>query len=417
MAVVIIYPNWTIPNTTSDVAKSFIFDFTKLPFHALYFKATDIYMAFYIPLLLFGITANILNIVVFTKTGARDNVTVSFMALSITDLFYLGIISPFFTVLTIVHYVEIKLGIKFNWLVDSNVLSYPSYWYSFVFYETSILITVYISVVRCACVALPFTVKNIFTSRRAVVTFITFFISVLLLRLPLFMTKRIIREFDPISNTTQLAYKELEDGGLADRLHDIMNRNILNWASITIVIASLVVMVIKLRASARFRSSAGATHSAETHTGTLGVDLNNAQAVSSEQGPGKQTSDSKLSTQTSQTKTFKGKKLPSPEEEKKQMLSSKEAQVVRAVILVAAVFVTCQTPLMVYTLVRRFESEFDNVEADGRFIKFPKYLFLFTLITNIASFFTLINASVNIVIHYNFNSRYRNTIKTLWKCH
>ncbi|KAK3783879.1 hypothetical protein RRG08_048105 [Elysia crispata] len=350
MAAVMIYSNWTIPNTNSDVAKSFIFDFTKYPFRALYLTATDIYMALYIPLLSFGITANILNIVVFTKTGARDNVTVSFMALSVSDLVYLVVISPFFTVLTIQHYVEVKLGIKFNWLFDKGILAHPSYWYSFVFYETSILITVYISVVRCACVALPFTVKNIFTSRRAIVTFITFFLSVLLLRLPLFMTKRIIREFDPISNTTQLAYKELEDGGLAEKLNDIMNRNILNWASIVIVIGSLVVMVTKLRASARFRSSAGATHSAETHTGTRDVDRNNAQTISSEQDPGKRTPESISSRPTSQTKTSKGNKLTSSEKEKQQMLSSKEAQVVRAVILVAAVFVTCQTPLMVYTL-------------------------------------------------------------------
>ena len=418
MAVAIIYSNWTIPNTSSDVAIDFTFHFTKYPFRALYYDAADIYMAFYIPLLLFGITANILNIVVFTKTGARDNVTVSFMALSVSDLFYLVVISPFFTVITIVHYVEIRLGIKLNWLIDKDVFTHPFYWYSFVFYETSILITVYISVVRCACVAMPFTVKKIFTSRRAIITFITFFISLLLLRIPVFMTKRIIREFDPILNTTQVVYRELDDGGLAEKLNDIMNRNILNWASIVIVIACLVVMVTKLRASVRFRSSAGATHSAETHTGTSDVHLNYAQAISSEQDREKQTSESETSGQTSKTKTFKGKKLPSSEKEKQGMISSKEAQVVRAVVLVAAVFVTCQTPLMAYTLARRFESQFDNKEEeDGKFMKWSKYVFLFGLITNIASFFTLLNASVNILIHYNFNSRYRETIKTLWKCH
>ncbi|KAK3775402.1 hypothetical protein RRG08_002648 [Elysia crispata] len=266
-------------------------------------------------------------------------------------------------VLTIHYYLEVKLGIKLNWLIDKDVLTNPSYWYSFVFYETSILITVYISVVRCACVALPFTVKNIFTSRKAIFTFITFFICLLLLRIPVFMTKRIVREFDPISNTTQVVYRELDDGGLTEKL---LNRNILNWASIVIVIACLVVMVTKLRASVRFRSSAGVTHSAETHTDNRDV----AQAISSEQYTGKRTSETKSCRQTSQTKTFfKGKKLPSSEAEKQQMLSNKEAQVVRAVILVAAVFVTCQTPLMAYTLARRFESEFNNDEPDGKFMR------------------------------------------------
>ena len=111
-----------------------------------------------------------------------------FMALSVSDMVYLVVISPSLPANTIIYYVEYKQGIKFNWLVDKNILAFPFYWYSFVFYETSILITVYISVVRCACVALPFTVKNIFTSHRAIITFITFFISILLLRVPVFMT-------------------------------------------------------------------------------------------------------------------------------------------------------------------------------------------------------------------------------------
>ena len=418
MAILIFSSNGTTENTVISIKEGLIFDITKMPFRALYFYIMDVVTSFYIPLLVFGFIANVLNIVVFTKTGVRDNITVSFMALSVSDMVYLVVISPFLIANTIIYYVEYKQGIKFNWLVDKNVLAFPFYWYSFVFYETSILITVYISVVRCACVAMPFTVKSIFTSRRAVVTFITFFIFVLLLRIPVFMTKRIIRVFDPKSNTTQVVYKEFEDGGLSEKLHDIMNRNILNWASITIVIACLVVMVTKLQASARFRFSAGGSHSAETHTGTIDVYLNNAQAISSEQDPEKHTSESKSSRTTSQSKTFKEKKLPSSETVKQQMLSSKEAQVVRSVILVAAVFVTCQTPLMAYTLARRFESQFDgNDEADEKYTQMPKYLFLFALFTNIASFFTLINASVNIIIHYNFNSRYRETIKTLWKCH
>ena len=143
------------------------------------------------------------------------------------------------------------------------------------------------------------------------------------------MTKRIVREFDPILNSTQVVYRELDDGGLAEKLHDIMNRNILNWASIAIVIACLVVMVTKLRASVRFRSSAGAIHSAETHTGNRDVDLNNAQTISSEQDPGKQTLESISSRQMRWTKIFKGKSLPSSEKEKQQMLSRKEGRTLR----------------------------------------------------------------------------------------
>ncbi|KAK3733968.1 hypothetical protein RRG08_024768 [Elysia crispata] len=427
--------NRTAKNASGVDQGDFIFDLTKLPFRTLYYSAMDVVAALYIPVLLFGITTNILNITVFAKTGLRDNVTMSFLALSISDLTFLIVILPYFTVISVIHYVEGKLGISINWLFDIRVIMYPSYWYSFVFYETSILITVYISVVRCACVALPFTVRNTFTSRTAIISFITFFISVFLLRIPIFMTKRVIFECDPISNATRVVYKEFDDGGIAEKFHDIVNRNILNWGSIVIVIACLVVMVAKLRASVRFRSSIGATQAAATDADTSGIGLKNAQAISSEHARDQRVGynnfvlrdsvskpetaenrKSKISSvKTDQTSTQHGKTMSSSEKGKQQMLSSKETQVVRCVILVAAVFVTCQAPLMAYTLARRFESRFDDGDKqDGKFIKMPKYSFLFALFSNISSLFTLINASVNIMIHYNFNSRYRQTIKTLW---
>ena len=389
-------PNRTKQNTSIAGPEDFSFDLAQLPFRALYYYIMDVVAALFLPILVFGIIANILNIAVFTRTGARDNVTVSFLSLSASDLMYLVVISPFFTAVTIMHYVEQKQGTRFNWLVDKNVISIPFYWYSFVFYETSILITVYISVVRCACVAMPFTVKTTFTSRTAIITFITFFVSVILIRVPVFMTKRIILQLDPKSNSTRAVYKEFEDGGLAEKLHDILNRNILNWASIVMVIACLAVMVTKLRASVRFRCSLGATSPA-----IRDVDGNNER----DRSPPLEL--------RNQAARYKGKKLPSSEKGKQLILSSRETQVLRSVILVAAVFITCQAPLMAYTLARRFESQFDDTHETFRQI--PKYSFLFALCSHLSSLFTLINASVNIIIHYNFNSRYRQAMKTILK--
>ncbi|KAK3706695.1 hypothetical protein RRG08_019690 [Elysia crispata] len=442
--------NRTKEFTNSGDNEDFFFYLNKLPFRTLFLYAMDVVSAFYIPVLVFGLTANILNITVFAKTGVRDNVTVSLLALSISDLTYLVVIFPYFTVIATIHYVEIRLGININWPFDIRVIVYLSYWYSFIFYETSILITVYIAVVRCACVAMPFTVKNTFTSRKAIVTFIAFFIIVVLLRIPIFMTKRVILHFDPISNTTRVVYKEFNDGGLAQRFHDIMNRNILNWASIVIVIASLVVMVAKLRASVRFRASIGAAHSAAAQADTNDGGLNNARATSSRHHPtqplghndsssitsgvsqrpqsAQTTNDfvNRLQTvekrglekspiKTNKVTRHKGKSESSSEKGNQEMLSSREAQVVRCVILVAAVFVICQAPLMAYTLARRFEPQFDSFDVPNeKFKTLPKYAFLFALVTNISSFFTIINASVNIIIHYNFNSRYRESLKTLW---
>ncbi|KAK3748273.1 hypothetical protein RRG08_039525 [Elysia crispata] len=149
-------------SSTAGVVEDIQAILAKLPFRTAYYEGRDVMTALYFPLLMFGIASNILNIVVYTKTGVRDNITVSFLALSISDRLYLVLLSPHLTVDALEHLVQYRMGRAIKWLVDYRILRYPFYWYAFTFYETSILINVYISVVRCACVAIPFTVKSMF---------------------------------------------------------------------------------------------------------------------------------------------------------------------------------------------------------------------------------------------------------------
>ena len=172
--------------------------------------------------------------------------TVSFLALSVSDLCYLILLSPHLAFNSAQHIFQFRMGMTIEWVLDPIILVFPFYCYSFTFYETSTLITVYISVVRCAWVAMPFKVKTTFTARRAIAAFIVFFVSIVLLRVPTF-----IKKIDPVTNSSRVVYDEVDDGNLADRINDIANRNILTWTSLISVISCLVVMVVKLQASAR----------------------------------------------------------------------------------------------------------------------------------------------------------------------
>ena len=266
-----------------------------------------------------------------------------------------------------------------------------------------------------------------FTARRAIIAFIVFFISVFALRFPMFMTKTITQQFDTASNMTRFVFREIDDGGLADKINDIFNRNILTWTSFITVLICLTIMVIKLQASAKFRSSLS------TKSVTTAVDNKeicrvqepnmikthsksyNADDSIHHRETFKEVNDARL-----ETKPRLEPKSVSPKREKppaslpgkeKQVLSSREAQVVRSVILVASIFVTCQTPFMAYSLARRIESQFDDGVKDG----ISHYIFLFSLCSTISTIFALINVSVNIVVYYNFNSRYRQCMKLLWK--
>ena len=358
-----------------------------LPFHDVYMASMDFCAPASLLLLPLGVIANIINITVFIKTGVRDNVTISSLALSVSDLAYLVIISPHVVFNSVTHLVQVRLGLSINWFIDANILWVPFYWYAFVFYDTSTLITVYISVVRCACVALPFKVKDMFTSRTAVIAFSSFFVCVFLLRLPMFIKKRFITEFDKLTNSSRVRVKEFDDGGLADTINDIVSRNVLPWTCFIIVTACLVVMVTKLRASAKFRFSMSGKDSGPMSPVT-------ATDTKHDFDVGKESTATK------------------DERSKDQILSSRELKILRSVILVAAIFVICQIPFMAYSLARRLETEFDDTRQ-GR--KISKYINLFSVASSLSSFFAFVNATVNIAVYYNHNSRYRQCFQTLFK--
>ena len=336
-----------------------------------------------------GVVANIINIVVFFKTGSKDNVTISLLALSMSDLAFLVVISPRVVYLGVSNIVQHKLGIPLNWLVDPTTLWIPFYWYSFLFYDTSSLITVYISVVRCACVALPFKVKDMFTARRALITFLVFFICVFFLRLPMYMINRFARKIDRFTNSSKVAVVEIDDGGVAYTINDIVCRNIQPWSCFIITITCLVVMVTKLRASARFRDSLSAKDSGiakdKSLSATNAEDENDAEIKST---------------------------ATKDEKSKIQVMSNREIKILRAVILVAVIYVVFQAPFMVYSLGRRIQSEFDeNIGISN----IPKYINLFGFASNFSVLCAFMNSTVNIFVYYNYNSRYRQCLRAMLK--
>ena len=441
------YSNTTSINSSdvrvNDTIKDITVDFNLqiFPFRAVYLIGMDFITSIFLPLSAFGISSNILNIIVFIRMGVRDNVTVSFLALSVSDMLYLALLTPHLVVLVMLHLVQFRMGISISWLFDYKILFFPFYWYAFSFYEVSILITVYISVVRCACVAIPFKVKSAFTARRAIISFMIFVMSVFLLRIPMFMKKRIMKQYDPISNSTVVVYKEVADGGLANKLNDIVSRNLLTWTSFLIVVICLVVMVTKLQTSARFRNSASRTITATEQSSqpvcsvpaseekvageqnlpdTRSVSDNRPSDASnnlsrSVQGrnlesfklqTGEKTSGHNRRLQKKQ-KTKRGNPSQSAVKGTQQnVLSSREIQVIRSVVLMASVFVTCQVPFMAYSLARRF---------DSRFNYYGRYRYLFDLIAFLSNNVALVNASINIIVYYNFNTRYRECIKSLFE--
>ena len=365
------------------------FSRASVPYYDTFMSFMDVYAPASLILIPLGVVTNIINIFVFFKTGSKDNVTISLLALSMSDLAFLFIISPHVVYIDVTHIVQDRFGVPLNWFVDKAVLWIPFYWYAFLFYDTSTLITVYISVVRCACIALPFKVKDMFTSRRELITFLVFFICVFFLRLPMFIRKRFIRIIDRLTNSSKVVVREFDDGGLADTINDIVSRSVQPWSCFIIVIACLVVMVTKLYASARFRHSLSANDSGIAEDGSF-----RTSKAEDKDGVDMESTTSK------------------EDKNKIQVMSTRDVKVLRSVILVAVIFVVCQVPFMTYSLVRRLQSRFDDPDGLG---KIPKYLNLFAIASSFSKFCAFVNSTVNILVYYNHNSRYRQGLRAMMK--
>jgi len=78
--------------------------------------------------------------------------------------------------------------------------------------------------------------------------------------------------------------------------------------------------------------------------------------------------------------------------------TSRDDRVIKMVIMVTVIFLILSLPFMLYSAVRRFVPDF---EEDGA------YSSLFAVIVMLAWALAFLNATLNAVVYYNTNSRYK----------
>ena len=128
---------------------------------------------------IFGVFSNMMNILVFLKSGVKDNVTVLLLCLSASDFCFLALISPYIATALIYNF-----NPSWNWKFDRKITGFLFYWPAFTFYDFSAYVSVFLGVTRCACVTFPLHFKSVFTKSRTIIIVVALFISTILLRIP-----------------------------------------------------------------------------------------------------------------------------------------------------------------------------------------------------------------------------------------
>lgn len=302
-----------------------------------------------------GVFTNIINIIVFSKIGFKDSVTVALFGLAISDLGYvfLSAASQAFDIL--------DAGVGLRPFEPMKNVAYQVLWWNNMFYDVTTIITVFTAVQKCACVAIPLIFKRVFTSFRAMIIVSVIYAAVIIYYIPVFANpgKRI--RFDPVVNWTRLWNYYQPDNELVYEIFHQFSRVTLPFVSQTTVIICVIVLIVKLRQALKKR------HSMRIERGR------------SDRNDGESSKD-------------------------RDKTNAKELRAIQTVILVSAIFVICNLPDVLITVTSALYEDFSES---------GKYESTYRLCGALQDVFAVTNSAITIVVYFNYNSKYRQKFQDL----
>ncbi|XP_012938238.1 uncharacterized protein LOC101853556 [Aplysia californica] len=333
-----------------------------------------------------GVLTNSLCVAVYSKQGRKDSVTVSLLALSLSDL---GL--SLMTFLSVVSFMVERFAPlpKMNFIAFQYVvLAYTAG----CFYGISTILTMYLSLERCICVAIPFHVKGMFTRNRSIV--VTMFITIFCLSCyaPAWATQSLKGKHSPIYNTSRLTLSLTSNRRNIDIFVDSFIGIVLPSVAQVVITICTVVMISVLNASASFKKKMA--------NKTGGGNKNDKDLKQKKSKPAN-LSDSQWQTAKDVMTEKSSEDVQQPTD---KTLSSKEARVVKMVVLVALIFFVCNAPVLVTSYTRAFVTEMDIGKA---------YNNLYVTVYVGVYFSNSFNAWVNILVYYRCSSKFKETLLTM----
>ncbi|CAL1541415.1 unnamed protein product, partial [Lymnaea stagnalis] len=197
-----------------------------------------------------GTFANVINLVVFTKQGVKDNVNLSLFALAISDL-----LSLLLVICTCVlgHPMFIGTGVHF---VGIEVEFLTTGWPHTCFTKVTSWITAFIMFERCLCIATPLKVKTVVTTARVKLCLVAIFVLVFAGVVPTYATHSLGWKFYPAYNRTLLGLIRSENAIHITYISNMLNIPVSSLSSFGVAFVCTVIITIELNKKTKWRKEA-----------------------------------------------------------------------------------------------------------------------------------------------------------------
>lgn len=211
------------------------------------------YLSIVIPIVIsaFGTGTNVINLIIFTKLGVKDSMTVGLWALSLSDL----LVAVQTLGSSVCYLANITSPSRF---MNPILIQYVSLcWSQDLMYLVSNWITTFISLERCYCVINPFKVRATFTRNRSIAAVVFIYAFHIGSYLPIFATHRLDWASEDASNFSNFStVMVVSYGPNRATIHhavDILNGAVLPVIQQALVIGSAVCLSYGLKSSSKVR--------------------------------------------------------------------------------------------------------------------------------------------------------------------
>lgn len=316
-------------------------------------------IAFRFTISIFGMVTNSISIRAFYRSGLEDSVTIVFFSQAVFDFLHM-LVAIAYALVGMVQIFQIDYGLEFE--VSPIDVDYLIIAFGRMFIEPVYLLTVFLAIQRCLCVAMPLHFKGIFTRERTYVVLAC--ICVLCFSLPLAagLQSEFVKKIIPPHNHTRYVMVFTPERELLRNICYILFGIIFNAGNQIVVTICVIFMAVTLAKSVRFRK--------QTSTNTK------SDKSESKGGDFKSTTNFNV------------------------LKDTKEFHVVMQVTLVCVVFLMSNIPRTLVGFSSPVEPEFDI---------FGQYHFSFLLSFYGMVAFEHLGSSVNFFIYYKYNSKFRST--------